>query len=50
MYHTLAKKHKTTIRKLFIKYGDNFKLDKELQDIFPSKTDVASKKKAFLIK
>jgi group II intron reverse transcriptase/maturase len=50
IYHTLAKKHKTTIRKLFIKHGDDFKLDEELQDIFPSKTDVASKKKAFLIK
>jgi len=30
IYHTLAKKHKTTIRKLFIKHGDDFKLDEEL--------------------
>lgn len=50
IHHTLAKKHKTTIRKLFIQYGDDFKLDEELQTIFSSKTDVASKKKAFLIK
>ena len=50
IYHTLAKKHKTTIRNLFIKHGDDFKLDKELQDIFPSKANVASEKKAFRIK
>jgi hypothetical protein len=50
VYYTLAKKHKITLRKLFIKYGYDFIVNKKLQGIFRSKTDVAGTKKAFLLK
>ena len=50
MYHTLAKKHKTSIRKLIEEYGDSFRLKKDLHGIFPSKSQIASTKKAFLIR
>ena len=50
MYHTLAKKHKTSLRKLFSDYGQEFEQKDDLQGIFPSKTIIASTKKAFLLK
>lgn len=50
MYHTLAKKHKMSLRKLFSTYGQEFEHKSDLQDIFPSKSKIASTKKAFLLK
>jgi len=50
MYHTLAKKHKMSLRKLFNAYGQEFEHKSDLQDIFPSKSKIASTKKAFLLK
>lgn len=50
MYHTLAKKHKMSLRKLFSVYGQEFKHKSDLQDIFPSKSKIAGAKKAFLLK
>ncbi len=50
MYHTLAKKHKMSLRKLFSIYGQEFEHKSDLQDIFPSKPKIASTKKAFLLK
>ena len=50
MYHTLAKKHKMSLRKLFSDYGQEFEQKDDLQGIFPSKAIIASTKKAFLLK
>ena len=50
IYHTLAKKYKTSIHKLMKKYGDDFSLSEDLQNIFPSKSQIAGIKKTFLIK
>jgi hypothetical protein len=50
MYHTLAKKHKMSLRKLFSIYGQEFEHKDYLQNIFPSKSEIASTKKAFLLK
>lgn len=50
IYHTLAKKYKTSIRKLINKYGDDFRLNANFQNIFPSKFQIAGIKKTFLIK
>ena len=50
MYHTLAKKHKMSIYKLFMIYGQGFERKNDLKNIFPSKSKIASTKKAFLLK
>lgn len=50
MYHTLAKKHKMSFRELFSIQGQEFELKSDLQDIFPSKSKIASTKKVFLLK
>jgi hypothetical protein len=50
IYHTLAKKHKMSLRELFNNYGQEFEQKDELQGIFPLKSDIASTKKAFLLK
>jgi hypothetical protein len=50
MYHTLAKKHKMSLRKLFSTYGQEFEHKNDLQGIFPLKSNIASTKKAFLLK
>jgi len=50
IYHTLAKKYKTSIRKLMKKYNDDFKLKKKLQNIFLSKSQIAGIKRVFSIK
>ena len=50
MYHTLAKKHKMSLRKLFSIYGQEFDHKDKLQNIFPSKSEIASVKKAFHLK
>merc|ERR1712032_1813036 len=50
MYHTLAKKHKMSLRKLFNKYGQEFKHKEGLRNIFPLKSNIAGLKKNFPIK
>ena len=50
MYHTLAKKHKMSLRQLFINYGQEFERKDDLRSIFPLKSKIASTKKTFLIK
>jgi hypothetical protein len=49
MYHTLAKKHKMSLRKLFSIYGQEFEHKDYLQNIFPSKSEIASTKKTFFV-
>lgn len=48
MFHSLAKKHKMTLSKLFKIYGQEFEGKNDLQNIFPSKSRIASVKKGFL--
>lgn len=50
MYHTLAKKHKMSLRQLFANYGPEFEFEEDLHGIFPLKTQIAGTKKAFLVK
>ena len=50
MYHTIAKKHKMSLRKLFSVYGQEFEYRSDLRNIFPSKSKIASIKKVFLLK
>ena len=50
MFHTLAKKHKMSLRELFSNYGQEFEQKNDLQGIFPLKATIASTKKAFLLK
>jgi hypothetical protein len=50
MYHTLAKKHKMSLRELFSIYGQEFERKENLQNIFPFKSHVAGTKKALLFK
>jgi hypothetical protein len=50
MYHTLAKKHKMSLCKLFNIYGQEFEQKDNLQNIFPLNSEIASTKKAFRIK
>jgi hypothetical protein len=49
MYHTLAKKHKMSLRKLFSIYGQEFEHKDYLQNIFPSKSEIASTKKSLSV-
>lgn len=46
----LSKKHKISLRKLFSIYGQEFEHKDNLQNIFPSKSEIASTKKAFRLK
>ena len=48
MYHTLAKRHKMSLRKLFSKYGQEFEHKEDLHNIFPLKSSIASLKKTQL--
>lgn len=50
MYHTLAKKHKMSLRELFINYGQEFERKDDLHTIFPLKSSIAGAKKTFLLK
>ena len=50
IYHTLAKKHKISLRKLFSKYGQEFELKEDLRNIFPLKSRIAALKKTFRVK
>jgi group II intron reverse transcriptase/maturase len=50
MYHTLAKKHKMSLHKIFSNYGQEFERKEDLCGIFPLKSSVASLKKNFRVK
>jgi hypothetical protein len=51
MYHTLAKKHKMSLRELFSIYGQEFEHKENLQNIFPFKiTKLQVQKKLFYSK
>jgi hypothetical protein len=47
MYHTLAKKHKRSLRELFSTYGQEFEKKDDLQRIFPLKSRLLTPKKLF---
>lgn len=49
LYHTLANKHKCTIKQLVNKYGPELQNEESTKGCFPTKVEIASMRKKFMI-